>query len=93
MLDHLPPTEGGGYETYVVNFDDNAVDTDTLRSQGGTEGTLIYMVGFPMGLVNDDFLFPVCRLGCIGRNTKEQVLSKSKSFIAISSNPFFGLLQ
>ena len=85
LLDHLPPT-GEGYETNVVNIDNSAIDTDTLRSQGGTEGTLIYMVGFPMGLVNDDFLFPVCRLGCIGRNTKEQVLSKSKSFIADIQN-------
>lgn len=73
------------YSTSTIDIDTHAMDSDNLRSNGGTEGTLIYMVGYPMGLVNDEYIYPICRLGCIGRNTKTQIDS-TKSFLADIQN-------
>ena len=73
------------YSTSAIDIDTQAMDSDNLRRNGGTEGTLIYMVGYPMGLVNDEYMYPICRLGCIGRNTKAQIDS-TRSFLADIQN-------
>lgn len=67
------------------DIDENAMTSSVLRKNGIDEGTLIYMLGFPMGLVNENSLFPVCRLGCIARMNEAQI-NDTKNFLADIQN-------
>ena len=49
------------------DIDVNAMTSSELRDNGVEEGTLIYMLGYTMGLVNQSSSRPICRLGCIAR--------------------------
>ena len=67
------------------DIDDNSMTSAELRGNGIDEGSLIYMLGFPMGLVNENSSLPICRLGCIARINEEQI-NDTKSFLADIQN-------
>lgn len=67
------------------DIDENSMISSELRENGVDEGSLIYMLGFPMGLINKKSLLPICRLGCIARFNSDQV-NDTKSFLADIQN-------
>ena len=67
------------------DIDDNSMTSAELRENGIDEGALIYMLGFPMGLVNENSLLPICRLGCIARINEDQI-NDTNSFLADIQN-------
>lgn len=50
----------------AFDLDDNALTLEQMQATGVQEGSLVYALGFPMGLV-DNIKTPICRLGCISR--------------------------
>lgn len=47
--------------------DDYAYTIAQLKSEGVTEGDGVYVLGYPMGLVDSKWQAAICRLGCIAR--------------------------
>lgn len=69
------------------NIDDNTLTSAEFLQKGGDEGTYIYMLGFPMGLVNVDSNAPVCRSGCIARIDPVEILNSKKILLDIQKFP------
>lgn len=72
------PLNGKFYEINNLEFnafdiDKHALTSEELRNEGFDEGSLIHMLGFPMGLVNTNSTLPICRLGCIARMSYAQI--------------------
>ena len=47
--------------------DEHAFTVAQLRSEGVTEGDGVYVLGYPMGLVDAKWQAAICRVGCIAR--------------------------
>ena len=69
------------------DIDEHALTSDELLSSGVDEGSLIHMLGFPMGLVNVGSNLPICRLGCIARLSKEQISETHDILVDIQNFP------
>ena len=71
----------------AFDIDEHAMTSSELRQEGVDEGSLIYMLGFPMGLVNANSKLPICRLGCVARMSKEQIDEQLNMLIDIQNFP------
>ena len=71
----------------MFDIDNNAMTSQELREAGVDEGSLIHMLGFPMGLVNANSTIPICRLGCVARNSKTQVDESFNILVDIQNFP------
>lgn len=69
------------------DIDDNALSSAELRASGVDEGTLIYMLGFTMGRVNQASGDPICRLGCVARINEAQIQEEQNILIDIQNFP------
>lgn len=69
------------------NIDTNAMSTTELRKNGADEGSIIYMLGFPMGLVNECSNLPICRMGCVSRMSETQIKEQHNILIDIQNFP------
>ena len=69
------------------HIDQNAMSSAELRSQGFDEGSIIYMLGFPMGLVNEDSNIPICRMGCVSRMSEVQIREQHNMLVDIQNFP------
>lgn len=49
------------------DIEDHALTLGQMRRTGVDEGCLVYAIGFPMGIVENDIKAPFLRLGCISR--------------------------
>ena len=49
------------------DLDNEAYTLDQMEQNQIHEGSLVYALGFPMNLVDQDHQYPICRLGCISR--------------------------
>lgn len=72
---------------YCFDVDNNLMDSEGLRNNGADEGSLVYMLGFPMGLVNVDSGLPICRLGCIARCSRTQIEETGNILVDIQNFP------
>lgn len=72
---------------YAFDIDCDASDSVQLRSNGFNEGSLIYMLGFPLGLVNEGSLTPICRMGCVSRIDESQISETGNYLIDIQNFP------
>ncbi len=86
------PLNGGFIEKNKLDFhafdiDDNAMGSTELQNNGVDEGSLIHMLGFPMGLVIDNSSTPICRLGCIARMDESQIKSSFNILVDIQNFP------
>ena len=79
--------EMNNLECPAFDIDSNAMTSSELRDNGVEEGTLIYMLGYTMGLVNQSSSLPICRLGCIARISKEQIQEKHNILVDIQNFP------
>ena len=74
-------------EFAAFNIEDHALISSELVAQGGDEGSYVYMLGFPMGLVNIDSNTPICRGGCIARIDEKEINSKKQFLLDIQNFP------
>lgn len=71
----------------AFNIDLHAMTSSQLRTAGVDEGSLIYMLGFPMGLVNNKSGLPICRLGCIARMSETQIAENHNILVDLQNFP------
>jgi len=69
------------------NIDTNAMSSTDLRTNGVDEGSIIYMLGFPMGLVNMNSNLPICRMGCVSRMSETQISEQHNILVDIQNFP------
>ena len=69
------------------NIDEQAMSSTELRENGVDEGSIIYMLGFPMGLVNQKSNLPLCRMGCIARMSETQISEEHNLLADIQNFP------
>lgn len=79
--------EENSYDFFAFDIDNDALDSEQLRKFDVDKGSLIYMLGYPMGLVNMSSSTPICRLGCIARMDKEQIESTNNILVDIQNFP------
>lgn len=79
--------EDHGLDFPCFNIDENALTSNELRSNGADEGTIVYMLGFPMGLVNVSSNMPICRMGCISRMSETQITEQHNILVDIQNFP------
>jgi S1-C subfamily serine protease len=77
----------------AFNIDEHALTSSEFLEKGGDEGSYVYMLGFPMGLVNIDTNTPICRGGCVARidpteiDRTKQILMDIQNFPGNSGSP------
>lgn len=71
----------------AFNIEEHALTSDELVKQGGDEGSYVYMLGFPMGLVNVDSNTPICRGGCIARIDDREIRNTKQFLLDIQNFP------
>lgn len=69
------------------HIEQNAMSSAELRSHGFDEGSIIYMLGFPMGLVNEASNLPICRMGCVSRMSETQITEQHNILVDIQNFP------
>lgn len=69
------------------DIDEQSMTSNELRDNGVDEGALIYMLGYPMGLVNKGSNLPICRLGCIARMSETQIREQHNILVDIQNFP------
>lgn len=69
------------------DIDSNSFSSFELIDNGVDEGSLVYMLGFPMGLVNVNSELPICRMGCIARISEEQIAESHDALLDIQNFP------
>lgn len=69
------------------NIDTDALSSKELREHGADVGSIIYMLGFPMGLVNNASNIPICRMGCISRMSETQIKEQHNILVDIQNFP------
>lgn len=69
------------------DIDGNSFSSFELRDNGVDEGSLVYMLGYPMGLVNVNSELPICRMGCIARISEEQIAESHDALLDIQNFP------
>ena len=56
-------------------------------SEGGGEGTYVYMLGYPMGLVDVESNHPICRCGCVARAYSKEIKRTHNLLLDIQNFP------
>jgi S1-C subfamily serine protease len=68
--------------------DDHSYTIAQLQSEGVTEGDGVYVLGYPMGLVDSGWQAAICRLGCIARI--QDVLNAGTGYFLVDASIFPG---
>ncbi len=71
----------------AFDIDKHAMTSSELKDNGGEEGSLIYMLGYPMALVNQSSSLPICRMGCIARIGETQIQERHNMLVDIQNFP------
>lgn len=66
---------------------EHALTSQELVAQGVDEGSFVFMLGYPMALVNETSQLPICRCGCIARMSKEQINETHNVLVDIQNFP------
>ena len=74
-------------EFSFFDIDKDAYSSQQLRDSGFNEGNLIYMLGYPMGLVNVDSNQPICRIGCVARIDEKQIKESNNVLLDVQNFP------
>lgn len=71
----------------AFNTKEHLLESSELKKQGVDEGSYVYMLGYPMGLVNVDSNTPICRGGCIARIDENEINSTKQFLLDIQNFP------
>lgn len=75
------------FDAFDIDDLNHAMSSEELRNEGVDEGSLIHMLGYPMGLVNINSTLPICRLGCVARMSKAQIDESYNVLVDIQNFP------
>lgn len=73
-----------------INLSDHTLTLEKMQATGVDEGSLVYALGFPMNLVNEEVKAPICRLGCISRIADAFINPQSASLYLVDAQVFPG---
>lgn len=71
------------------DLNEHSLTLEQMKTTGVEEGSLVYALGFPMGLV-DNIKAPICRLGCISRITDTFLLKDGTPIFLVDAQAFPG---
>lgn len=74
-------------EFAVFDIDSHAMSSNELRDNGVAEGSIVYMLGYTLGLVNKLSSVPITRMGCIARMSLEQIKESHNMLVDIQNFP------
>lgn len=77
--------ESNNLEFPAFDIDENGMTSLELRENGADEGSLVYMLGYTLGLVNENSHYPICRLGCIARISEAQIKEEFNILVDIQN--------
>lgn len=70
------------------DFDAHTMTSEKfIKMQGGAAGSLVYMLGFPMALVETDKNNPICRMGCVARMDQPEISESGNFLLDIQNFP------
>ena len=69
------------------DIDEHAMTSSELRDSGVDDGSIVYMLGFTLGLVNKGSNVPLCRMGCIARMSETQISQENNILVDIQNFP------
>lgn len=64
----------------AFDFENAAMTSEQYLDEGGFDGSSVFMLGFPMGIIDAYSTTPICRRGCIAR-FKQNDIKNTKNFI------------
>lgn len=65
----------------------NAKSSAELREAGCTEGNDIFMLGYPMGMVDVESNTPICRSGCLARMDRKEIERTKNMLVDVHNFP------
>lgn len=65
----------------------NAKSSVELRAAGCTEGNDMFMLGYPMGLVDVESNTPICRSGCLARMDRKEIERTKNMLVDVHNFP------
>lgn len=71
----------------AINIDKDSIRSNDYIKEGGGEGSGIFMLGFPLGLIDEDSLMPICRAGSIARITKSEIGKAKRILLDLQNFP------
>jgi len=80
MLMEAGRLEGIYSKLSSFDFDAHSLTSEEFLEQGGDAGSMVYMLGFPMELVEARSNTPICRMGCVARMDPAEI-SESRHFL------------
>lgn len=71
----------------LIDIDNNSLSSKEFVDQGGSSGDAIYMLGYPLGLVDIESNEPICRIGCVARMSKTEIERNKKFLLDLQNFP------
>ncbi len=69
------------------NIDTNSYTSEEYIDNGGFEGSDVFMLGFPLGLIEEYSITPICRKGCIARMNNFDICNNYSFILDIQNFP------
>ena len=78
-----------------IDIDDNSLTLSSFLEEGGYIGTDVFMLGFPLGLINLENQYPMYRNGCVSAiiKSKNKYVLDIQNFPGNSGSPIFALFD
>lgn len=76
-----------GLECSAFDIDTNILTMGELKERGFDCGSGVFMLGYPLGLVNVDSNSPICRRGCVARFDLSEIESSKNILLDIQNFP------
>ena len=71
----------------LIDINKNAVSSTEYLSLGGASGDGVYMLGYPMGLIDVGSNEPLCRSGCVARISMAEIDSTKNFLLDLQNFP------
>jgi len=76
----IPTLQERAYDIGVFQSDQHAATIDKLAEEGISEGDLVYVLGFPMGMVGEGRSYVIVRSGSIAR-IRDAIVKANREFL------------
>lgn len=82
----------------TILLNDHSLSVEEMTNTGVSIGSIVYTLGFPMELVEEERKSPICRMGCISRTANERdypmdFLIDAQAFPGNSGGPVFNRIE
>lgn len=76
-----------GIQLSAFDIDEHAISSSEFVDSGGGEGSFVYMLGYPIGMVDIESNAPICRFGCIARADEREIRRTNNMLLDIQNFP------